>query len=649
MGGKASGLEKGSEIDDAEVYRALFGQDLDALLVLRGDAILSCNTAAASFLGYERDDLIGRPFSDVAPMWQADGELTTRKLDDIRSRVRLGSRLNTEWMVRCSDGLERLIEIRVGALPGGTDSAVLLRNLSEGKNTFRERLETEYFYRTLITKSPIAIALHRAGVLLYHNPAFAKLYGLPPDTDMAGVDYVGRFGAENTDEIRDMIRRRESGEMEETTINTYGLTVNGERFPAQIFGVRVVLSDGPASIVFIHDMRSHERAAAALQRSKADLETIIESTDDMIWSVEADSLNIIQFNKAFAAYIRRVYGIDLKPGMDLIALLPKERGEFFRDLGQQVREKGNVQAELVSLDGQFVFDLSLRGLADGGKLRSIVIFGKDVTATRRAEETERAMRERMYQAEKLTSLGLLVAGVAHEINNPNQYISANLGMLAEAWAAAQPILDEYREDNGDFLLSGLPYSHLRSQLPTLFNSVRDGSRRIHSIISELKAFAGGDNMGEVTPVELNRAVSAAIELCRGTVKRKTAHFRLRLGENLPKIAASQQRIEQVVINLVQNACDALADNSKAVEVNTGVTAQGHPFFSVADEGRGMSSDELAKIHTPFFTTRRESGGTGLGLFVSTNIVRSYGGELSFVSEPGKGTVATVVFRQELKT
>jgi len=125
-------------------------------------------------------------------------------------------------------------------------------------------------------------------------------------------------------------------------------------------------------------------------------------------------------------------------------------------------------------------------------------------------------------------------------------------------------------------------------------------------------------------------------------------FRTRFAEGLPPVMALRQRIEQVAINLIQNACDALQGNGAAVEVSTALTGEGFPSFTVRDEGRGMSAEELQKILTPFYTSRRESGGTGLGLFVSTNIVRKYGGELLFASEPGKGTTVTAVFKQEPK-
>ena len=113
-----------------------------------------------------------------------------------------------------------------------------------------------------------------------------------------------------------------------------------------------------------------------------------------------------------------------------------------------------------------------------------------------------------------------------------------------------------------------------------------------------------------------------------------------LADDLPLIHGNQRRLEQVLVNLVINACQALESAECAIVIETGRTAT-HVFARVTDEGRGISREDLRKIKDPFFTTKRATGGSGLGLAVSDRIVREHGGELTFESEPGRGTTFRV--------
>lgn len=103
-----------------------------------------------------------------------------------------------------------------------------------------------------------------------------------------------------------------------------------------------------------------------------------------------------------------------------------------------------------------------------------------------------------------------------------------------------------------------------------------------------------------------------------------------------------QQLEQVIVNLIHNACDALASPDQSISITTKRIANNRVAFVIVDQGSGISPDNLAKITDPFFTTKRDTGGTGLGLSISAGIVKDHGGELQFVSEVNKGTTVTVV-------
>jgi signal transduction histidine kinase len=270
-----------------------------------------------------------------------------------------------------------------------------------------------------------------------------------------------------------------------------------------------------------------------------------------------------------------------------------------------------------------------------GSIRGIIRWSSDITDRVRMEED--AMR-----SSHLAALGELAAGVAHEINNPNGLILLNSASLLESFQDALPILEEYHYSQGDFPLGGIPFSRMRQEIPHLFSEMADGARRIRRIVDDLKNFVRQDPNEYAEKVDLNRSVSAAARLSASTVKKSTDRFSLHLEKDLPPLLGNRQRLEQVIVNLLLNACQALADPGKEIVLQTGLDAASHRLvLEVIDQGIGIDPEAMPHITDPFFTTRRQSGGTGLGLSVSARIIKEHGGSLHFDSQPGRGTKVTV--------
>jgi len=268
---------------------------------------------------------------------------------------------------------------------------------------------------------------------------------------------------------------------------------------------------------------------------------------------------------------------------------------------------------------------------------------RTVALEREVAEKERALNElevqqqQLIQADKLSSLGVLVSGVAHEINNPNGLILLNLPLLKKAWDDAAPMLERRYRDEGDFKLGWLNYSRMREEIPQMLEEMQQGAGRIKRIVEDLKDFARRDSAGLDESVDLNEVAAAAVRLVDNSVKKATDNFTIRLAEPLPRFRGNAQRIEQVVVNLLLNACQALSSREQEVRLSTSCQDGEMLVLEVADRGCGIEPDNLPKLTDPFFTTRRESGGTGLGLSVSEGIVQEHGGKLEFHSVPGQGT------------
>lgn len=247
-------------------------------------------------------------------------------------------------------------------------------------------------------------------------------------------------------------------------------------------------------------------------------------------------------------------------------------------------------------------------------------------------------QQQLIQADKMTSLGILVSGVAHEINNPSGLLLLNLPVLREAWQDCQDYLEQRYEQEGDFMLGGLAYSRMREEIPAMLDEMHEGARRIKRIVNDLKDFARQESEDTREPFDLNEVVATAIRLVDNSIRNSTDHFQVRYAERIAPVLGNAQRIEQVVINLILNACQALPDRSKAVSLRTLYRADLQQVsLLVEDQGCGIEPDNLNRLLDPFFTTKREQGGTGLGLSVSSGIVQAHGGSLTFESSPGQGT------------
>ncbi len=272
----------------------------------------------------------------------------------------------------------------------------------------------------------------------------------------------------------------------------------------------------------------------------------------------------------------------------------------------------------------------------------MVSYLKDITDRKRREVEARRRQDQLAQAEKLVSLGTMVSGVAHEINNPNSFVMTNSATLARVWEGALPILDAWQKENGDFLLGGVLYSKQRDRIAELISGIRTGSERIRNIVDELRRFSRSEAGQEHIRLNLNEPIMAAVTLTSNVVRKATHRFSMSLATSLPLIMGSPQRLEQVLINLIQNACQALPTPECSVRVESGVDEATHRVFvRVQDEGSGIPPHLLQRICDPFFTTRRDSGGTGLGLSISARIVEEHRGEMRFDSTPGRGTTVTI--------
>jgi PAS domain S-box-containing protein len=266
-----------------------------------------------------------------------------------------------------------------------------------------------------------------------------------------------------------------------------------------------------------------------------------------------------------------------------------------------------------------------------------------ITGVIRDITTRKQAAEQLRQSQKMASLGILASGVAHEINNPNNSIMLNTAALEEIWKSLDPIIQKYHRENREFTIRGISLDEICESVSKLFAGVSGASKRIKNITRDLRDFAKSDPLCITKNLDINEVVKRSVSLVHNLVSRATNLFSTHYGKNLPEINGNSQKLEQVFINLLQNAAQALPDKNHKICLSTSFDkTKKNIIINVEDEGIGISPENLQHIVDPFYTTKRETGGTGLGLSVASTIVKEHGGSMDFKSTPGKGTIVTVV-------
>jgi PAS domain S-box-containing protein len=254
------------------------------------------------------------------------------------------------------------------------------------------------------------------------------------------------------------------------------------------------------------------------------------------------------------------------------------------------------------------------------------------------------IRAQLFQSEKLASLGLLIAGVAHEINNPNSFIFFNLPILRDYLNLLAPIVDEYAALHPEFAPFSMPYEEFRRDLFQLLQNMEHGSSRINATVSLLKEFARGPDQTSKQWVNPRVVLEQGFNLCKSQLSKMTKQVEIDLPENLPDIFIFPQYLEQILVNLLINAGQA-ADKPEAwVRLKVGLNGERQNFLTieVSDNGCGMGLEIQKRIFDPFFTTKPVHQGTGLGLSICHRLVEELGGEMEIESEVGQGSTFRVI-------
>jgi signal transduction histidine kinase len=408
-------------------------------------------------------------------------------------------------------------------------------------------------------------------------------------------------------------------------------------------------------------VRGHRSAGAgaAPVASLAALEFPLDSLDSLTARVARTGLPVVlgdvetadapvHLSTTRALGIRSVVAVPLRVKDRVFGVLSVASSEPDR-LGEADLELLSAVANHVALavdraeSFQTIEDLT-RGLEDKVRVRTEQLRAAN-EELQAAYRNLQATQMQLIQREKMASVGQLVAGVAHELNNPIGFVFSNVTTLEDFVGRLRAIVDAYRavelpepararvQERWD----ALKVDYALRYLDSMIQGIREGAERTRKIVRDLRVFARGED--EVwQPVDLHEEIESSLTLLSHLLKDRVAVHR-KFGP-LPAVECVRSQIDQVFLNLLANAAQAIVGPGE-IAVETRVE-DGTAVVVIADTGPGIAPDVIGRIFDPFFTTKPVGEGTGLGLSISYEIVvKKHGGELAAASAPGQGAVFTV--------
>ncbi len=626
-------------------YRAVVEDQTELICRFGPDGTLTfVNEAFCRYTGKRREELVGTPFLerrtgqetiDMARRW-ASRDRDFPPIDYEISVMYPGGKLRWQhWTERAVfDGKGNFVEFQAV----GSD----VTDHRQADNALRESQEK---FRTLVeTISDWVWETDQNGAYTYVSPKVRDLLGYEPEEVVGKTpfDFMSSAEAARVGEIfRAVSARREPF----TGLENVCRRKDGREVMIETSGVPFFDADGAFRGYrgVDRDIGERKRAEEMLRASEERFRQLFEQNEEPLYLFRHGTSEIVDANPAAVDLYGHSREDLLHRGVDL----------FVRE---EDREKFNTAISGIRPDAPLVIPRAAHHRKDGEEIvvsiRAKSIRTKDghvaycsfrdITGRIRMEEEARLQQAQLIHANRMASLGAIVSGVAHEVNNPNNLIMFNAPLILSAWEDAVPVLDSYRHENGDFTLGGLPYSEMRDVLPKLAGGISEASLRIKGIVGNLKDFARQDTPGGEKPERINDVVRSAVRILNHEIMKGTHRFAAEFGEGIPPVMGSGHQLEQVVLNLLTNAIQSLSSKHQAVRVRTSRDpATGDVEVHVIDEGIGMSREVQERITEPFFSTRLETGGLGLGLSICQSIVTLHGGTLRFESEVGKGTRAVV--------
>jgi two-component system, cell cycle sensor histidine kinase and response regulator CckA len=618
-------------IDAERRFRALFEKSPDAFMLLVGGVFTDCNEAALALFGARREEIVGRSPHDFSPPTQPDGRPSREAASSrISGAMRKGT-AKFEWVHRRLDGVDFWADVALTTLPidGGNVMFAAVRDVTERKRAVEALRALSARQEAILAAVPdIVMEVDAVKVYTWANRAGYAFFG----DDVIGREAADYFVGEQ--ETYATVKPLFEGDDTVLYVESWQRRRDGE---ARLLAWWCrSLKDGAGKVSGAlstgRDITESRRAEEELRGSEERYRKLIDASPQGIFIVEGSGRTGRYANPEFrrlfgypADAIQRLRVEDLHPEEELPAVFD----HFARMLAG--RERFAQELRCRRADGTIFFaDVSAAPIVLAGEQCVAGLFA-DVTARKHSEERRREIERRLLHAQKLESMGVLAGGIAHDFNNLLTAILGNLDLALEELPPDAPV---------------------RGSLEKAIRAANGAA----DLTRQMLAYSGKGRF-VLKQIDLNEAVRANADLFRSSVAR-TASLVLRDNARIPLIEADPAQIQQVMMNLVTNASEAIGDRAGTITLTTGVVDCGeaylrqsqieekpeagrYVFVEVADDGCGMDDDAKRRLFEPFYTTKFT--GRGLGMSVVLGIVRGHRGAIFVESEAGRGTTIRALF------
>ncbi len=598
-------------------FATLVDKAADALFVHdRAGRFVDVNRRACESLGYTREELLQLGVFDIElDLDRASAQLSWSGARPVPPLTILGRQ-------KRKDGTTFPVEVRVATieLRGERTFMSLVRDITERRQA-EERLaaEKERLRVTLSSIGDAVIATDLEGRVTLINEVACALTGWPCE-EAIGRPLAEVFTIVNEESRRPIANPVEAVLRERRVVglanHTALLARDGRERPISDSAAPILDASGQVIgvVLVFRDHSEERRVMNELTRSRAELLAQIERLPMGV--IVTRPGKILYANPAFAAILGHADASALI-GLDVIDVLAPEDQATARSYRHAAQASGfslpGREWRLLRRDGR-------RVTVENAPAQLIEFDGQPATLWAVRDLTElKAVQAQLIQSERLASVGMLAAGVAHEVNNPLTYLIGAIEQLGGTLAEA----DLPRET--------------REAVAQALAEAREGAARVRQVVRDLKTFSRTDDERRV-PVELPRVLDSAISMASNEIRHR-ARLVKRYADARP-VLADEARLGQVFLNLLINAAHAIPEgrvDENEIRVELGIDATGRVIAEIIDTGAGIPSEIIDRIFDPFFTTKPVGVGTGLGLAICRSTIAALGGEVSVDSRPGRGT------------
>jgi len=638
-------------------FRAVTENSSDIIFIVDAGGIITYTSPSVErIIGYRPDELIGTSgFDLILP------DDNPRAMEDFaRALLTKEAAIPNAFRIRHKDGTERVMEgIGTNLLDNPIVAGFVMnvRDITDRRGAEEALLAANRRLHDIIDFLPDAtFAIDKERKVIAWNQAIERMTGVAA-ADMVGrgdYEYSLPFYGKRQPILIDLVFERgdENATAKYTSIDIRGNIMVAEAYipflkgkEAYLWGKASALRDVEGNLIgaieSIRDVTDRKVVEEALRQSETKFRAIFENATEGIFQIAPDG-TFLSVNQAFA----RIFGYaspeeliyNIRYIKRKMYAHPEDRNRIRRLLAEtgQLRE---LECEFIDKQGRKIW-VAINAHSISDATGRTLHYEGTVTDITKGKILER----QIIHQEKLASLGMLVSGIAHEINNPNNFITFNIPILRDYVGELMRIADAYADRHPDYELFGMTYSEFREDIFNLIENIEHGTARIDGTVRKLQEFSRKKNDEGRRLGDVEEIVGHAVALCRTQIGRTVKIFEVEMAPGLPSMCTDADALEQTLINILINASHA-ADKEESritLRVAGGDSWENRIIIEIEDNGAGMDQETQNSIFKPFFTTKPRGKGTGLGLYIANNLIEALGGVIEVESEPGRGSLFRII-------